>query len=167
MASPDFKPARAAGESGRTVVMTVRGFSIGIDRPAGVGSPTINPIEMRDQAKIKLPSTPARRTDAWIPRLLDWKLSEGAFEVDCSGFSPKIFTKPPKGNQLRVNGVPFQVNSFLARGGKPRPNSSTLMPNFLATRKCPSSWTIISALKITMKIRIDIRSLFRNLFFLL
>ena len=31
----------------------------------------------------------------------------------------------------------FIENAF---GGNPNPNSSTLIPNFLATKKCPNSW---------------------------
>src|SRR3989344_1504457 len=140
----------------------VFGFSTGSERLAGAGKPTINPSEIKNHAKRKFPTTPATNTDAWTTRFLDWKLSRetevrpgaplrsGLGSIS-AGFSPNIFTNPPNGNQLSVNGVPFQVKSFLIRGGKPRPNSSTRIPNFLATKKCPNSWTIISAQKIIIK----------------
>jgi hypothetical protein len=45
---------------------------------------------------------------------------------------------------------PFlKPNSF---GGKPKPNSSTLIPNFFAVKKCPNSWTKTNTNKIIIKI---------------
>jgi hypothetical protein len=59
------------------------------------------------------------------------------------GISQVNFTNQPIGNQFRVNKVHFlSLNSFLALGGIPKPNSSTLTQNFLAAAKCPHSCTI-------------------------
>ena len=65
--------------------------------------------------------------------------------------SPLILLNPPNGIQFRVKSVPFQVNSLIARGGNPIPNSSTSMPIRRATIKCPSSWIRIIPAKTTTK----------------
>jgi len=56
-----------------------------------------------------------------------------------AGVSPNIFTKPPKGIALRVYFVPFFSQKVRILGGNQIPNSSTLIPAFLATIKCPHS----------------------------
>ena len=53
--------------------------------------------------------------------------------------SPFNLTNPPNGNafMLKIN---FDFVTLLQTfGGKPRPNSKTLTPFRLATKKCPSS----------------------------
>jgi hypothetical protein len=56
------------------------------------------------------------------------------------GISQVNFTNQPIGSQLSVKRVHFlSLNSFLALGGIPKPNSSTLTQNFLAAAKCHHS----------------------------
>ncbi len=62
MVSPDFNPAIWAGELGTTSVMTVCELVMGREKPSGVGIPIIKPREIRNQAKIKFPTTPETST---------------------------------------------------------------------------------------------------------
>ena len=57
--------------------------------------------------------------------------------ISMSPSSPSMRTKPPRGIQLRLYRVPCHVIEAM-RGGKPMPNSSTVIPARLAARKCPS-----------------------------
>jgi hypothetical protein len=151
--SPDFKPAAAAGEFGTISVTVVYVFWTGKPESTDAGKPERKPSEIRSQANKKFMNTPATSTEAWMRRGLEVKLSGSAsVEPSASGFSPKIFTKPPKGSQFNVNIVPFQENKDLALGGYPNPNSSTRIPTRFATKKCPSSWTITRMLKMMRKI---------------
>ncbi len=67
-----------------------------------------------------------------------------------SPFSPAIFTKPPRGIALIEYRTPPRRQP-LTRGGKPRPNSSTRTPKTRAIVKCPSSWTRIRTVRMTIK----------------
>src|SRR3989344_5219340 len=82
--------------------------------------------------------------------------------------SPNIFTNPPNGNQLSVYSVSPIFPITIARGGYPRPNSSTRIPDHFATTKCPNSCTTISATITAIKIKILILYLLRylSLFFI-
>ena len=64
--------------------------------------------------------------------------------------SPSMRTNPPSGIQLRLYRVPCQTTEVI-RGGKPIPNSSTVMPARLATMKWPSSWTSTRTTRMPMK----------------
>ena len=64
--------------------------------------------------------------------------------------SPSMRTNPPSGIQLRLYRVPCHMTDVI-RGGKPIPNSSTVMPARLATRKWPSSWTSTSTTRTPRK----------------
>ena len=86
--------------------------------------------------------------------------ASGSF-LSSSSFGSSHFkrTKPQRGSQLRLKIVHFlSVKRAFALGGIPSQNSCTLTQNFLAERKCPSSWNkimrenIIMATSIQMKI---------------
>ena len=75
-------------------------------------------------------NTTVRAITLWLAKLLG---SEGSS-------SPTIFTNPPMGIRL----MEYKVSPYLNPnnlGGKPKPNSVTLMSNFFAHTKWPSSWT--------------------------
>ena len=67
------------------------------------------------------------------------------------GFSsPSRRTNPPIGSQFTVYSVsPNRFPPIL--GGKPTPNSCTLMPNILAVAKCAASWASTSARRMNTK----------------
>jgi hypothetical protein len=63
-----------------------------------------------------------------------------SYILKLTGCSQVNFTNHPKGNQFKLNKVHFlSVKSFLALGGIPSQNSSTLTQNFLAAAKCHHS----------------------------
>src|SRR5512138_1046962 len=66
----------------------------------------------------------------------------GAAEAS-AGFSPAIFTYPPRKNR---SAMMYSVPPFLkdhSVGPQPMANFSTVMPSLFAVRKWPSSWTNI------------------------
>src|SRR5258708_2608164 len=67
--------------------------------------------------------------------------------------SPYNLTNPPMGNKFNEYIVsPIFLPNTL--GGNPNPNSSTLIPNFFATKKCPASWMRTRTERIRRKTRI-------------
>ena len=83
-----------------------------------------------------------------IPAGLDEKLLGFSSSVPSS---PKILTKPPKGRRL----MEYRVSPLFIlkiRGGKPKPNSSTVKPLLFAVIKWPHSWAKIKIPKTKMKI---------------
>src|SRR3989344_796093 len=115
------------------------------------------PKESKTKAKIKFIATPATITPALTPAFLEEKLLE-LFIASSPLYSPKIFTKPPKGIRL-IEKIVLLLLSVLRdlvpkaisisapgrrrhakkRGGKPKPNSSTFIPALLAITKWPNS----------------------------
>ena len=109
-----------------------------------------NPVKMQNARK-KFILTPAMRTNTRLINGLVIK-AHSLFASKLRGSSPRILTKPPRGSQLRVNSVHFlSIKIFVARGGIPRPNSSTFIPVSRAVIKCPNSWTI-TTINRTMKV---------------
>src|ERR1035437_5660386 len=142
--------------------------------PTEVGNPEIKPMENKSQANKKLAKIPAKSTMACCHLGLLTRLRDKSFESlsrnptstisASSKLSPKIFTNPPKGRALMEYSVSpiFLLNNL---GGKPKPNSSTRMPNLFAVKKCPNSWTRTSTKSMMIKIIIDICILSHYLFF--
>src|SRR5712691_6978781 len=93
-------------------------------------------------ASRKFMPLPAASTPARIPRDLPAKLP-GAV----GSSSPSIFTKAPNGIQLIEYITPPRWKPH-RRGGRPKPNSRTVIPESRAVTKCPSSWTNIIKLRM-------------------
>ena len=95
-------------------------------------TPTRKRIKNITKARIKFITTPAMSTAVFCQIFFSKKFSH-AGAPGCSGDSPAIFTKPPRGIQLSEKRVPdLFFQSFFARGGIPSPNSSTCILNIRA-----------------------------------
>ena len=135
--------AIAAGESGITSETWARLRA----RSRG----TMKAIEKSRSASTTFMTTPAPIT---VSRF-QWAAAASERGSDGSS-SPSMRTKPPMGSQLIVYSVsPRRHVSPLMRGGKPMPNSSTLMRNAFATRKWPSSWMTTRGTRRATKIRAE------------
>src|SRR3989344_3724866 len=119
----------------------------------------------RTAARTKFMKTPARTTPIRDRNGLEEKLPGS---LRCSPSSPSIFTNPPKGMRLTEYTVPPRL-TLQTRGGKPKPSSSTRIPDRLATKKCPNSWVRTRTLMTIMKISTVVTMLGAHefLFFLL
>ena len=145
-----------SGLSGKILDTYKLASGLAVASSTAVGTPIINVIKNKNQAKMTFIVTPATNTTACAQYGREPKarvLSPSSSSM-AAGFSPKIRTKPPIGRALKVYSVSpfFTPNSF---GGKPIPNSSTRMPVFLAAMKCPHSCTKISTKRTRKKIKID------------
>src|SRR3989338_3750401 len=148
--SPGASPASDAGEPGRTSA-TISHAATPSPSATTRGMPTYKAPVKSAHAATAFMKTPATRIIACMPRLLSTKLPLPCWS---SPTSPKSRTNPPNGSQFTVYSVPPHFPNVNARGGYPMPNSSTRTRKNLATRKCPSSCTIIRKLSmpITSKI---------------
>ena len=138
--------AIAAGESGMTSATCARLRA----RSRGAMNPTVK-------------SRSARATFMTTPAPMTVRRFQGAAAASERGSvgssSPIIRTKPPMGSQLIVYSVsPRRNDRPLMRGGKPMPNSSTLMRNAFAARKCPSSWMTTRGTRRAAKISAERRT---------
>ena len=94
--------------------------------------------------------TPAAIISALCQIGLEPKLRGSSFSLLSS---PVSFTNAPAGMRL----IEYSVSPNCLphnRGGMNMPNSSTRTPNFLASKKCPISWSVISPIKLKKTIKI-------------
>ncbi len=106
-------------------------------------------------AKIKFMNTPPMRMMIRAGTLAAPKLPGAVRSRSVDAFSPFRRTNPPNGIQLSEKRVPPLVKSVLARGGSPKPNSSTVTPALRAAKKCPHSWMNTRKLSRTKNARME------------
>src|SRR6266498_4642613 len=148
ISSPGRNPAMTAGETSRFRV----GSIVSILGRCSFGAPMATKKKMRNRRAItKCVTGPARMTMArchtgLAPNVRGYSSGVGSWK----GFIPAIRTYPPAGMALNPYSVSPRRKDH-SRGPNPTKNSSTLIPNSLAEKKWPASWTITTTMRTTMK----------------